>query len=72
VPVITLNNPSPTALDYFGYSVAISGARVLVGAPNDDTGAADTGSAYLYDFASDTNTPSIVSPVFWCGWLHLK
>jgi len=39
--------------------------------PNDDTGAADTGSAYLYDFASDTNTPSIVSPVL-VRLAHLK
>lgn len=54
VPVTTLNNPSPAADDRFGYSVGVSGARVLVGAPNDDFGATDTGSAYFYDFTSGT------------------
>jgi hypothetical protein len=36
VPVATLNNPSPAVSDQFGYSVAISGTRVVVGA-NDVT-----------------------------------
>ena len=37
------------ALDYFGWSVAISGDTVVVGAANDDIGAtADQGSAYVF------------------------
>ncbi len=32
--------------DAFGYSVSISGDRVIVGAPNDDS---DTGSAYIWE-----------------------
>jgi len=44
----TLNNPTPTASDLFGYSVAISGDYVIVGAYGDDTGATDAGSAYIY------------------------
>lgn len=38
--------------DQFGYSVAISGTRVVVGAPKDDGGGDDTGSAYVFDDVS--------------------
>ena len=62
VPVATLNNPSPAADDRFGFSVGVSDARVLVGAPNDDFGATDAGSVYFYDFASSTNDPPNISP----------
>ena len=56
VPVFTLNNPTPALSDLFGYSVAISGMRVVVGAFRDDTGATDAGSAYVYDLSSATPT----------------
>ena len=60
VPLFTLNNPTPAAGDLFGYSVAISGMRVVVGAFQDDTGATNAGSAYVYDLSSGTPT----MPVF--------
>ncbi len=56
IPMVTLNNPGPGGLDYFGQSVAISGMRVIVGAHNDDTGASNAGSAYVYDLSSITPT----------------
>ncbi len=56
VPLAKLNNPSPATHDYFGYSVAVSGTRVVVGAYGDDTGASNAGSAYVYDLASGTPT----------------
>ena len=56
IPVATLNNPSPAASDFFGASVAISGTRVVVGAYQDDTGATNAGSAYVYDLSSGTPT----------------
>ena len=59
VPMTVLNNPSPAANDYFGWSVAISGTRVVVGAYGDDTGATDGGSAYVYDLSSGTPTGPI-------------
>jgi hypothetical protein len=61
VPIATLNNPSPMASDYFGISVAISGTRVVVGASADDTGATDTGSAYVFDLSSATPTVPIAT-----------
>ena len=55
---VTISNPTPVAGDQFGFSVAISGTRVLVGANLDDTGAADAGAAYLYDC-----TPACGAPI---------
>jgi hypothetical protein len=52
----TLNNPnaySTSAFDYFGYSVAISDTRAIVGAFfEDDAGGLDSGKAYIYNPAT--------------------
>jgi hypothetical protein len=56
VPLLTLTNPSPATNDIFGYSVAVSGTRVVVGTPDDNTGAPYAGGAYVYDLASGTPT----------------
>lgn len=49
---IIYTNPAPEVDDAFGRAVAgLGGDRVLVGAPYDDIGAADAGSAYLFDAA---------------------
>lgn len=46
----TFTNPLPAAGDNFALAVAAVGsARVLVGAPYDDTGATDAGAAYLFN-----------------------
>ncbi len=57
VPVVSMKNPSPAIEDRFGCSVSISGARLVVGAYQDDTGALNAGSAYVYDLGS--GTPSV-------------
>ncbi len=54
VPVAILRNPSPASGDWFGRVVALSGARAVVGAPGDNTGATDAGSAYVYDLSGET------------------
>lgn len=47
--LLTLTNPTPAATDNFGYSVAAAGPdRVLISAPQDDTGALNAGAAYLF------------------------
>ncbi len=49
VLLTTFTNPTPTAGDYFGRSVAAVGTdQVLIGTPNDDTGADNAGAAYLF------------------------
>lgn len=54
VPVLTLANPNPAANDGFGYSVAISGTKIVVGTPDGNSGLADAGCVYVYDLASST------------------
>jgi hypothetical protein len=61
VPVVTLNKPSPADGDRFGSSVAISGTRVVVGAYQDDAGASNAGSAYVYDLSSGTPTVPVAT-----------
>ena len=60
-PVLTLTNPTPASYDYFGYSVAIFGTRVVVGAEGDDAGRNDAGSAYVFDLASATPTVAMLT-----------
>jgi len=49
VLLTTITNPTPAVNDYFGWAVAGVGKdRVLIGGVWDDTGAMDSGSAYLF------------------------
>lgn len=48
----TLSDPSPTNVDMFGFSVAIDGNHVLVGAHQDDTLGYNVGQAHLFDVRS--------------------
>jgi hypothetical protein len=59
-PVATLNNPNPAVSGSFGRSVALSGNRLVVGAPYDRT-ETHGGSAYVYDLASATPTVPVVA-----------
>ena len=43
---------TPMQYSWFGASVAIDGGQALIGAPVDDTGAENSGSAYLFDVAT--------------------
>jgi hypothetical protein len=54
VPVHVIDNPAPAIGDWFGYSVAISGDRLVAGAPRDDADATNSGRVYVYDLASPT------------------
>jgi len=48
----TFTNPTPAAYDYFGWSIAAVGSPgVLIGASGDDTGASDSGAAYLFSIS---------------------
>ena len=37
--------------DKFGYSVSLSGDRVLIGVPNDDDNGSESGSAYVFEYS---------------------
>ncbi len=61
VPVLKLHNPEPAAGDFFGWSIAIDGTHVVVGANRDDTGGSDAGTAYVYDLGGFTPTVPVVT-----------
>jgi hypothetical protein len=65
-PVMTLSRPTPAAGERYGYSVAINGNRVAVGAPFVDGAAADTGRAYVYDNQSGLDGVQNVVQSFAC------
>ena len=62
IPVYSLVNPHPGSYyGGFGTSVAISGTRVVVGAPSDDAGGVYAGSAYVYELGGATPTTPVLS-----------
>jgi hypothetical protein len=58
----TFTNPFPAPNDNFGWSVSSVGtSNVLIGAPNDDIGATNSGAAYLFT-TSGTLLATITNP----------
>lgn len=55
----TFLNPTPAALEQFGYSVALSGNHLLIGAPRAES---DTGAAYLFDATTGNLLRSFFNP----------
>ena len=53
-PALTLENPLGRESGGFGYSVAMSGTRIVIGGPSDVGGFNSAGLAYLYDLMSPT------------------
>jgi hypothetical protein len=49
---VGIHDPEGNMADVFGVSAAISGSRVIVGARGDNIGAAQAGSAYVYDISN--------------------
>jgi len=47
-PLATIANPNPVNGAYFGYSLAAIGGRLLIGVPQDNTGASGAGVAHLF------------------------
>jgi outer membrane protein assembly factor BamB len=58
----TFLNPNPAGASQFGYSTAISGNKVLIGTPLEDTGAIDSGAAYLFDATSGKLLQTFLNP----------
>jgi outer membrane protein assembly factor BamB len=47
--LLTIRNPEPTAGDLFGAGLASVRGNIVIGAPNDDYGATNSGSIYVFD-----------------------
>lgn len=51
-PIYTINNPTPAVGDRFGEFLDQDGNYIIIGASEDDTGAVNAGSAYIYDITT--------------------
>ena len=58
----TFANPTPAANDQFGSQVALFGNVALISALFDDTGATDTGAAYLFDITTGALLHTFLNP----------
>lgn len=54
---------APTAHDHFGHGVAIYSNTLAVGAPNDDTQAANAGAVYLFDLGQTGSSPTYTQKI---------
>ena len=59
----TLNNPDPEASDIFGDTASVNRTNALIGAPGDNTGAIQAGSAYLFDTVTGNLLQTFNNPV---------
>jgi len=58
----TFVNPTPQAGDAFGLHVAATADKILISARGDDTGATDSGAAYLFDAATGQLLQTFLNP----------
>jgi hypothetical protein len=58
----TFTNPTPAANDQFGTAIALFGNIALISALFDDTGATDTGAAYLFDTTTGALLHTFLNP----------
>jgi len=58
-PTAVLFSPEAGPYNHFGSSVAIDGTRVVVGVPQNDSGASNSGRAYVFDLQG--GSPSLVA-----------
>ncbi len=58
----TLNNPRPGAFDLFGSTVYVNGDYVVIGSPSDNTGANNSGAAYIYDVSTGNLLHTLDNP----------
>lgn len=61
--ISTLTSPNPQTYGLFGYSVAVIGDTVVVGAPHEDSnGITNAGNSYTFDAATGTFISTLTSP----------
>jgi hypothetical protein len=58
----TITNPTPGAQDRFGQTVAIEGDKIVVSSPHDDTGASNSGAAYVFSASTGQLLHSLLNP----------
>jgi len=61
VSVSTLTNPVVAPREYFGWALAASGTRLVVGAVRDDDAFSSAGHAYVYNLAGENPTAPVAT-----------
>src|SRR6185295_9171005 len=60
-PLGTFSNPTQIFNDQFAYSMVAVGDRLVVGSPVNDTGAPQSGVAYLFGAGSTAYMPGLIA-----------
>jgi len=58
----TLESPDPMTGDRFGFSLAVAGTEIIVGAPGDDGAGPDSGAAFVFDGTTGALLRTLRSP----------
>lgn len=58
----TLESPAPAPGDRFGFSIAVAGTLIIVGAPGDDAAGIDSGAAFVFDGATGAHVRTLHGP----------
>jgi hypothetical protein len=58
----TLESPAPATGDRFGFSIAVAGTLIIVGAPGDDAAGVDSGAAFVFDGATGAHLRTLHAP----------
>jgi len=56
-------SPNPSAGEYFGWSLAFAGSRILVAAPGGDVGGPDAGAAYVFETSTGSLLYTLQKPL---------
>ena len=58
----TIANPTPENFEFFGRSIDLSQGTLVAGAHSENTGAVNSGAAYLFDAATGTLNHTLINP----------
>lgn len=58
----TLESPAPAPGDRFGFSIAVAGPLIFVGAPGDDAVGVDSGAVFVFDGATGAHVRTLHAP----------
>ena len=58
----TIENPTPEDFEFFGQAIDLSGESLVVGAHSENSGAVNSGAAYLFEAATGALSQTLLNP----------